>query len=287
MFKEGFKETKVHGRLDFPFAVYRGEIPKWLRGFSHHWHKEFEIIYIYSGNGIITINSSVYECSIGDIFFVPPDAVHSIHQKDNLPMEYFNILFKLSLLESDENSPFFQKYLTPIEQGLLVPPERLTPDSKTSKKLIPVLQSICDRWQEDFSKDMLFVKTNIFYLVNEIYGICEPAHKGIRKHEKNISRLKPVFQFITENYNTPVSIQDAALMCNYSESFFMKAFKNATGMTFTAYLNDYRLEKAEELLKSTNKNVSEVALSCGFESLSYFIKCFKNKWGYTPHKAKK
>lgn len=286
MSNEAFKETKVHGRLDFPFAVYRGDVPKWIRGFPLHWHKEFEIIYIYSGCGRISVNSTVYDCSIGDIFLIPPETVHDIRQKDSEPMVYYNLLFKLNLLESDEESPFFQKYFAPLENGSLVPPVRITPDKKEASRFIPILQSFCDRWHEDFSEDMLFVKANVFLLVNEILKISRPVIKGMDKNEKHISHFKPVLQYVMKNYGSPISVSEAARLCNYSESFFMKAFKNTIGMTFVAYLNSYRLEKAEEMLKNSGKNVSEVALACGFESLSYFIKCFKQKWGYTPHKAK-
>ena len=281
-----FKETKVHGRLDFPFAVYRGDIPWWMRGFPLHWHKEFEIIYAGDGIGKITVDGEVLTVEAGDIVLVPPDSVHEIRQLDDEKFVYYNILFKFSLLDSDEESLLYKKYFSPLEEGVLVPPFFLKKGSISNQKIAERIAYFVEHWKDDFSECLLTVKAEMFPVVKEIFDISRKADTR-RKNDTTISRMKPLISYIQNNYSERISVEDAAKLCNYSESFFMKAFKSATGFTFTDYLNNYRLEKAEEILKQTEKNVSEAAALCGFESLSYFIKCFKRKFGVTPHKVKK
>ena len=285
MSNDAFKETKVHGRLDFPFAVYRGDIPDWFRGFPLHWHKEFEIIYVEKGTGKVTVESSNLTVETGDIVLVPCDSVHEIRQIEDEKFVYYNILFKFSLLEENEQSFLYKKYFSPLEDGSLVPPYILKKDQDANRKIFKCLEYFIFHWQEDFSQDLLNVKANMFWAVKEIFAVSKQAGSSI-KYDSSLSRMKPLLAYVQNNYAGRISIEEAARLCNYSESFFMKVFKVSTGFTFTEYLNNYRLEKAEEILKETEKNVSEAASLCGFESLSYFIKCFKKKFGVTPHKLK-
>jgi len=64
----------------------------------------------------------------------------------------------------------------------------------------------------------------------------------------------------------------------------MKLFRELTGMSFTAYLINYRLELAAKQLCETTLNVLEIALNCGFHNPSYFTRSFLKKYGMTPTK---
>lgn len=315
--QDAFKETKLHGRLDFPYTVYIGVIPDSLTSFPLHWHEEFEIIYINSGYGTIFVDTQNYDCCYGDIFIIPPGTIHGINQKNNERMVYFNILFKPSLFETDETSLFYKNYCEPLEDGTLLPPFFLTPDTAESKIMRPHLERLTEKWQVPPQENLLFIKTRMYAIFEQIYQMAErelqseiqngsqrgargdvngPQH-GIRGLRRDIrsgvrrrtasARFKPLFSYINSNYDEAISVEQAAELCNYSASFFMKTFKNTFGTTFNSYLNEFRLEKAQNMLKTTDMNVTQVSAACGFESLSYFIKCFREKWGVTPHSIKK
>jgi two-component system response regulator YesN len=67
-------------------------------------------------------------------------------------------------------------------------------------------------------------------------------------------------------------------------SYFGKLFKKETGISFTDYLMNYRIEKAQALLRNTRKNISEICFSVGFNSQSYFGYVFKKKVNLSPKK---
>ena len=67
----------------------------------------------------------------------------------------------------------------------------------------------------------------------------------------------------------------------------MKFFKETMGMSFTQYLNDYRLNIAGQTLRSTTDNISDIAQNTGFDNLSYFTRMFKKKYGMTPGEYRK
>ena len=79
-----------------------------------------------------------------------------------------------------------------------------------------------------------------------------------------------------------MTVEDAALACNYSSSHFMRWFKEMTGTSYIEYLIEYRLGKAAQELKITNDTVLEIAQRTGFENIANFNRLFKKRFGITP-----
>ena len=77
-------------------------------------------------------------------------------------------------------------------------------------------------------------------------------------------------------------MQDVVGRLNYSETFLNKRFKKVTGMTFTEYLNRFRIQKAVEILNDENTSSPEVGYLCGFSTPKYFRDVFRKYVGCTP-----
>ena len=73
----------------------------------------------------------------------------------------------------------------------------------------------------------------------------------------------------------------------FSASHFMRWFRQMTGQSFIAFLNEYRLNTAAETLRTTDETVLTIASRCGFENLSYFNRAFKAHFGMTPRDYRK
>ena len=84
-----------------------------------------------------------------------------------------------------------------------------------------------------------------------------------------------------------VHISDVAQLVPCSESHFMRWFRQMTGQSFVAFLNEYRLNAAAEALQATDETVLTIASRCGFENLSYFNRAFKAHFGMTPREYRK
>lgn len=69
-----------------------------------------------------------------------------------------------------------------------------------------------------------------------------------------------------------------------NSQYFCRYFKRLTGKTITTYPNEIRIDKAAELLVSSDEKIIEIAGACGFENIGYFNKRFKNLKGSTPSK---
>ena len=107
------------------------------------------------------------------------------------------------------------------------------------------------------------------------------------EQNRNLLSVKKVLEYISIHYREPLSVKELSGISNYSEFYFMKLFKQYTGKTAAAYLNDYRLEKAKSLLLHTDNSVTDIATEAGFNNTSYFIKKFQEANQISPHKFRK
>lgn len=98
---------------------------------------------------------------------------------------------------------------------------------------------------------------------------------------KDTDRLDRIHDFIDEHYQRRIDIQEVADLSHLSKPAFCRYFKKMTRLTFTQFVNHYRIDKAKKLLLS-GKNVTETCFASGFESLSYFNRTFKKITGTNP-----
>ena len=94
-----------------------------------------------------------------------------------------------------------------------------------------------------------------------------------------------VMNYVQERFAENIDEKDLAKSYGMSFSHFSRSFKKVTGMTFKNYLNRTRISKAEQLLFLKGCSVSEAAIACGYNSISYFIKVYRLFMGTTPYKA--
>ena len=102
------------------------------------------------------------------------------------------------------------------------------------------------------------------------------SRKLSRSHEALAKNL------LLENLDGDISIMDVSRACNLSRGYFIRAFRETTGVTPYQWLLNERITRARELLKGSEVSLSEVAISCGFADQSHFTRVFTNVVGTTP-----
>lgn len=91
-----------------------------------------------------------------------------------------------------------------------------------------------------------------------------------------------VIAYMNSHFSKKITIEDLAEQVNRSTGHFSKIFKSVTGMTPIDFLQKIRIQKARNMLINSMKNITEIALECGFNSSSYFSSCFMEKYKMTP-----
>ena len=93
--------------------------------------------------------------------------------------------------------------------------------------------------------------------------------------------------YITEHYAENISLADLSATINYNASYISTLFVTYTGVNFKTYLDNFRINLAVELLRSSNQTVADIAAHCGYENIRTFNNTFKRITGTTPSFVRK
>ena len=111
--------------------------------------------------------------------------------------------------------------------------------------------------------------------------LCSENYK-IAFDERGNKRMTDVYSFIRENFNRPISLEEISNIANMSPFAFSRFFKKNCGAGFVEYVNQVRTNKACYLLRETDYQVHDIAIECGFVSISNFNKQFRKSVGISP-----
>lgn len=276
---ELYMETLRHGCADFPFRYYEEDVWKFdLHRIDWHWHKEVEIVYAERGDIVCYAGTDKFTLPQGCGLFVNSGALHRYEAEKSVSMP--NIVFLPELLGTADGR-VFRKYIEPVLRSgaacLL-----LRPQCGRQREMLEILTSIFTLWRTSEPSELVTVQKllALWQLLAEQLPPAEGAHQpGETAHGK---RLQLMMQYIHERYRQPISLQDIAAAVYVSKNSALQIFREGIRTSPIAYLIEYRLARAAELLASTEKNVAAVAAETGFESAAYFSRKFKQHYGISP-----
>ena len=108
-----------------------------------------------------------------------------------------------------------------------------------------------------------------------------------KKEKQNHEKLLKAIEYIDLHYKEEIKLDELADEVSYSRCYFSSIFKKCMGMSLWDYICIKRIEEALTQIKTTDKNISEIAWQCGFQDESYFYRCYKREKGMSPSKARK
>lgn len=157
--------------------------------------------------------------------------------------------------------------------------------------LLSVARTICEEQKIDqtsslspakFSYENCLVMPyidNVETYIQELYTAIADA--AVSRESGYSAVVQNTISYIKNNYSRNISLSDAAEVSQVSSSYLSLIFKQETGVNFSSYLTDYRMEIAKKMLVTTNKKIYEIAEEVGFSSPYYFSKVFKEYTGMT------
>lgn len=105
---------------------------------------------------------------------------------------------------------------------------------------------------------------------------------SVKKEEKKISAVQQMVKYINENLAEEITLQTLAEMFHMNANYVSQYFKKETGMNLTTYISRLRIQRAEHLLRTTEKSITEIAEAVGFHDYRFFSRSFKQMTGFTP-----
>jgi AraC-like DNA-binding protein len=261
--------------------------------FYWHVHPEYEIVYIEGTNGTRHIGDHISRYEDSDLAFIGPNIPHlnfdygvkPDHEKivvqlkeDFLGKDFLHApeLADVKKLFDEAKTGLVFKGKTKEIVGEKLKELTALKGFKQLNMLLDIFQTLAESSEKgplDIGDDFDVSKLNIQPLANN-------------QAFKEQQRLKNIHNFVEQNYTQTIDFQEVISLSNLSNAAFCRYFKRMTGMTFTDYLNQYRINQAKQLLLQ-DYSVTETCYACGFENLSYFNKSFRRWVGENPLGFKK
>jgi AraC-like DNA-binding protein len=250
--------------------------------FFWHYHPEYEIVYIEGASGTRHVGEHISRFEGSDLVLIGPFIPH-------LNFDY------------GIKTPY-KKYVLHIKEDFLDKAFPQMPELGDIKELLEqARKGLC--FQGDAKVEIGEALKKIFELTHfeqlvAILKLLQIMSNTLEKDTlhanpvgqhynlKEQQRLKVVYAYIETHYQEKMDILDMAKLTHLTHAAFCRYFKKMTLMTFTEFVNQYRVNQAKKLLLLDN-TVTEVCFQCGFESLSYFNRVFKKVTGLNPMQFKK
>ena len=145
-----------------------------------------------------------------------------------------------------------------------------------------IFTQLCRYHDSPHENHQMMIQSLILELVYTLGGDSKRQfHREKAKHS-NHEIIEKVIQHIRENLTADLSLETVAAFANLSPIYFHNCFKASTGKTLRQFVEEQRIEKAADLLVTTDWTLTKISHECGFSSQSYFSYAFKRKMGRTP-----
>lgn len=120
--------------------------------------------------------------------------------------------------------------------------------------------------------------------INLVYNILTTLLEQVNNYlpyDKK-EKIRPALDYIAENYNKPITNDELAELLGISTVYFRKLFTKITGTSPINYIQQLRINKAKEMLKSDYSKISLISEEVGYSSIYHFSKMFRQITGYSP-----
>lgn len=283
---QNLEELKKHGEAGFPFQTYKECYETYSMGIMNlHWHRELEFNLVLSGTVLAQIDGVVYEVPTGDGIFVNSNVLHITKAKyPEEHTEHVSILFAPEFL-SEKDSAIFREEIEPLLKNSSFPGFHLSANIPVQREILRHLSKIAYLHQHTASGYRLKILSELASVWSFLEDCSESEKISDSKTDKNIlmqERTQKMLTYIHNHYAETITIEDIAHAAQISRSECFRCFQKLVRKKPVEYLNDYRLEKAAELLEATSLSVLEISICCGFNYQSYFGKQFQRRYQMSP-----
>lgn len=258
---------------DFTVKDIRISIFQKGEGAVPHQHDYYQLYHIISGNGLMRFGKSVMELKPHQVILISPGVEHGVCEiLGETPLRFLDVIF---LLQDSEIADLLQ---------------RMANINSVSPDLLEILWKVKTEWNGSnmLRRKMvngLFQQYFIEYM-RMSQNKSEPCGQKVLPFPLNSDELsgvpRMIVDYVQTHYSAGVSLQPMAESLGYSKNYLCRAFKKATNMTIVNYMNHFRIGKALELIRFTDKTLIEISDMVGFNDFHYFSRVFKSVTGSSP-----
>ena len=229
-----------------------------------HIHEHIEVVYFLDGSSLCCADKKEAIGEKGDIFISFPNQIHHYH--DIVAPDHYILIFSPDLC---------REFSSVLSKGTPVSP--IIKNADKNGRIKSIIRGIeATKENEPFSQ--IKNKAHILLLLSELLAKLE-METG---HNYDEDTLKKVITYCYENYQDDISLSDVASELGVSRYYISHIFNNKLKTGFKEYVNRLRIQAACEMLRSTDKNITEIAYDSGFGTARSFNRSFFEFMNQTP-----
>ncbi len=271
-------ENVAYNNPAFPAYIKKGQLSLYpdFRAVSH-WHDDLEFILILDGQMSYDVNGEHIALQTGEGIFVNSRCFHYGYSDTHTECHFICILLSPSLLSSNEY--FVCNFLNPLLQNVHFPYQKLTPASPWQNLILHELSALSEANFDKLRPFLIMQRySHILDLLSE--NMCSFSHDT--QNADDIQSLTAMIGYVQKNYQSKLLIRDISSAGNCCKTKCTSLFQKYLSVSPMSYLNNYRLEKGNYLLRNTAMSITDIAYACGFSSTSYFCELFHKHYNITP-----
>ena len=243
-----------------------------------HSYNNWELSYVLTGSGTRTIGDYTESFSPGDTVLIPPNIPHvwrfnSDSTDEDGNIANISIYFDTSFLNS-------LRTIIPEISGALGRILQLNNAVSYTGKKLDTIQLLLNQMRGKTTEKRLPLMMQLLIEISDISGGIYAGKKSMLTRTER--RLETVRVYCACNYSRQITLDEMSKHVGMNKYAFCTFMRNNTGLSFSEYLNKIRLERAKVMLCNTDHNIAEIALECGFQSVTYFNRLFKRQYNTTP-----
>lgn len=254
-----------------------------------HWHPELEFAYIAAGACTFHTPTKDLFAPAGSMVFINSSVFHSATPYENDQTGYYHThLINRSFLAGNSGEIIDARYFAPVLNCPELPGAVIHPDSDAHRRMLTLAEeayALADEGAFLYEVRVREKLTEMWLLfISETREIWENAP---RKNDVRNDRIRTMLSYIQENCAEKLTLADIAASAGISQRECLRCFQTLLKTTPFEYLIDCRVRKAASMLAETSASITDIALSCGFGSASYFCRLFRRVMHTTPSEYKK
>ena len=240
-----------------------------------HFHPEYELIYIKSSSGIRYVGHHVEDFHPGELLLLGSNLPHCWKNTEVTQegAQSLVVQWRPGLIGELPEFANIRHLLSRSIGGIKFSRE-------VASTSLPVLEEMLGA----SSLNVYILLLKILALLTESKS-TEILNTNSYKFDLSLEtskRLERIQQYVQDHYNQKISLAQVAAQVNMTEQSFSRFFSKTMNRPFFQFLNEYRVNMASKLLVDTDKQVTEIAYACGYDTLPFFFKQFKRFKGRSP-----
>ena len=256
--------------------------PRLRNTFLWHYHPEIELVYVEADAGIRHVGSHISGYTQSDLVFIGSNIPH-LNFDYRLRSDYHQVVIQLRKDFLGSAISLAPEFLA-IQQLFKKASSGVAFGADTKALVVDRLKQL----HHLTSFQQLIELISIFQTLANAkdFELLNDDDMSIQFFLKDKIRMGAIYEYIDANYNRKPDVNVVAEKVHLTTPAFCRYFKRQTNMTFTDFVNQYRIDMAKNHLMQ-DRNITETCYAVGFESLSYFNKLFNRIVGQNPSDFKK